>query len=204
LESKAEGSLVLKKIILAVLGLVLIFVAAVAMQPDEYHVERSASMDAPVAEVFSQVNDFHKWQAWSPWAKLDPEAKNTFEGSDLGEGAIFRWSGNAQVGEGSMTILESKANELIRIRLDFLKPFKDTATAEFTFKEDAGKTKLTWAMYGHRNFIGKAICMFMDMDKIQGEYFEQGLESLKEWLKKFIAVSYQTKGEALEKQGEAK
>jgi hypothetical protein len=82
--------------------------------------------------VFAQVNDFHNWEAWSPWAKLDPAAKATFEGPHPGKGAIFRWAGNEEVGEGSMTITESRPSELIKIKLEFLKPFEATNTAEFT------------------------------------------------------------------------
>src|SRR5688572_798523 len=103
------------------------FAADVALQPAEFHIERTALMKATPAEVFAQVNDFHKWEGWSPWLKVDPNAKGTYEGPESGEGAIFRWAGNAEVGEGSMTILESKPHELIRIKLHFVKPFEDTA-----------------------------------------------------------------------------
>jgi hypothetical protein len=37
---------------------------------------RAATISAPAAVVFSQVNDFHKWEAWSPWAKMDPAASS--------------------------------------------------------------------------------------------------------------------------------
>jgi hypothetical protein len=80
------------------------------------------------------VNDFHNWEAWSPWAKLDPAAKATFEGPSAGTGAIFKWAGNKEVGEGSMTITESRPSDLIRIKLEFLRPFEATNSAEFTFK----------------------------------------------------------------------
>ena len=109
-----------KKVLLvgaaAVAGLILLLVIVVAMQPAEFHIERSAKMAAPAAEVFAHVNDFHKWDAWSPWAKLDPHAKNSFDGPAAGEGAIFRWAGNADVGEGSMTILDSHTNKHLRTR----------------------------------------------------------------------------------------
>jgi hypothetical protein len=90
----------LKKILIALLALVAIFLIFVALQPSEFHVERTANMAAPPATVFDQVNDFHKWDAWSPWAKLDPNAKITFEGPPSGTGTIMTWAGNNQVGEG--------------------------------------------------------------------------------------------------------
>lgn len=168
-----------KKILIAVAVVVLVFVVVVAMQPSEYRIARSTTIAAPAEAVFAHVNDFHEWEAWSPWAKLDPNAKNSFEGAAQGEGAIFRWAGNSEVGEGSMAILESRPGELVRIRLDFIKPFKDTATAEFTFEPTDDQTKATWSMFGMNNFLSKMFCLFMNMDKMVGGEFEKGLASLK-------------------------
>ena len=78
------------------------------------------------ADVFAQVNDFHKWDAWSPWAKLDPAAKVGFEGPEAGQGAVMNWAGNDEVGEGKMTIVESRPSDLVKIKVDFIKPFEGT------------------------------------------------------------------------------
>jgi uncharacterized protein YndB with AHSA1/START domain len=169
----------LKKILLGLVVVIVVFVIIVAVQPSEYRIERSAAMNAPPADVFAQVNDFHNWEAWSPWAKLDPNAKNTFEGPTSGTGAIFTWSGNDQVGEGRMTIIESRPNELIRIKLDFVKPFESTCTTEFTFKPDGKQTVVSWSMFGHNGFVAKAFCLFMNMDKTLGGEFEKGLANMK-------------------------
>jgi len=166
---------------LAAVAAVLIvgFFIVVVMQPNEFHIERSATMAAPPEAVFVQVNDFHNWEAWSPWLEVDPAAKSTFEGPSAGDGAIFRWAGNAEVGEGSMTIVESKPHELVRINLHFVKPFEDTALTEFTLKPDGDKTAVTWSMDGKNNFMSKAICLFMDMDEMIGGKYEQGLAKMK-------------------------
>jgi uncharacterized protein YndB with AHSA1/START domain len=136
-------------------------------------------MSAPPEAVFAHVNDYHKWDAWSPWAKLDPNAKATFEGPTSGTGATMTWSGNDKVGEGRQTIVESRPDEVIRIKLDFLKPFKATSTAEFTFKPEGDQTVVTWSMYGKNDFMGKAVSLFMDCDKMVGSEFEKGLASMK-------------------------
>ncbi len=169
----------LKKILIGFAVVVVVFVAVVAMQPSAFRVERKATMVAPAPAVFAQVNDFHKWEAWSPWAKLDPAAKSSFDGPAAGTGAIFRWAGNKDVGEGSMTITESRPNELIRIKLEFLKPFAATNMAEFAFRPEGDQTQVTWAMTGEKNFISKAICLFMSMDKMVGGQFESGLAQMK-------------------------
>src|SRR5881296_4347533 len=152
------------KILIAIAVIVIVFVVVVAMQPSEFRVARSATISAPPPAVFAQVNDFHKWEAWNPWAKLDPAMKQTYEGAPAGTGAIYTWTGNSQVGEGRMTLTESRPNELIRINLEFLKPFAATSTAEFTFKPDGDRTAVTWSMAGKVNFVAKVIHLFVDMD----------------------------------------
>jgi hypothetical protein len=156
-----------------------LFAVYVALQPSDYRVARSMTIAAPAPTVFSEVNNFHRWEAWSPWAKLDPAAKASFEGPDAGPGATFKWAGNAQVGEGSMTVIESRPSDLIRIKLDFVKPMAGTAVSEFTFKPRGDQTEVTWAMMGQNNFLSRAICMFMNQDRVIGGYFEKGLANLK-------------------------
>jgi uncharacterized protein YndB with AHSA1/START domain len=169
----------LKKILIGIAVIVGAFVVIVALQPSDFRIVRSSTIAAPPATVFAQVNDFHKWEAWSPWAKLDPAAKSSFDGPPAGKGATFRWAGNEEVGEGSMTITESRPSDLIRIKLEFLKPFAATNTAEFTFKPEGNQTVVTWSMFGRNNFIAKAFCLFINMDKMVGGQFEKGLASMK-------------------------
>jgi Polyketide cyclase / dehydrase and lipid transport len=155
------------------------FLGVVAMQPAEFRVTRSATIAAPVSTVFSQVNDFHNWESWSPWAKRDPQMKQTYEGAPAGVGAGTTWVGNSEVGKGRMTITESRADEAIRIKLEFLEPFTVTNIAEFEFKTDGTKTRVIWSMSGTNNFMAKAVGLFMNMDKMIGGDFEQGLANLK-------------------------
>jgi uncharacterized protein YndB with AHSA1/START domain len=170
---------VLKKILIGLSVVIVGFVVLVATRPSDFRVTRSMTMAAPPEAVFAQVNDFHNWNAWSPWAKLDPTAKNSFEGPALGQGAGFRWDGNKDVGAGAMTILESVPSSLIRIKLEFLKPFKATDTAEFTFTPQDAGTLVTWSMYGKNNFMAKAVGLFMDCDTMVGGMFEKGLTNMK-------------------------
>src|SRR6266436_4499179 len=103
----------------AIPAILLVFGIVVVLQPSEFRVTRTAKISAAPPAVFEHVNDFHKWDAWSPWAKLDPDAKTTFEGPSAGEGAVFAWAGNSQIGEGRMTVTQSRPAEIIRINLDF-------------------------------------------------------------------------------------
>src|SRR2546425_404679 len=105
------------------------------MRPSEYRVARTATISAPAPAVFAQVNDFHKWGAWNPWAKLDPAMKQTYEGAPAGAGAIYTWAGNNEVGQGRMTLTESRPSDLVRIKLEFMKPFATISTAECNFEK---------------------------------------------------------------------
>jgi hypothetical protein len=132
------------KILIAVAAILVVLVIVIATRPTEFRVQRSATIAAPAPVVFAQVNDFHKWDAWSPYVKRDPGMKKTFEGAPAGVGAIYTWSGNHEVGEGRTTIIESRPSELIRIKLEFVRPFASTSTAEFTFKPEGERTAVTW------------------------------------------------------------
>jgi hypothetical protein len=169
----------LKKILLLLVVGIAGLAIYVAMQPDHFRIERRATVNAPPQIVFNEVNDFRKWDDWSPWAKLDPNSRIAFEGPQGGQGAVFKWSGNEKVGEGKMTLVESKPGELVRIEVEFVKPFEGSSTSEFTFKPQPDGTEVVWASYGPMNFISKAICLVMNMEKTLGPEMEKGLAQMK-------------------------
>src|SRR5882762_5308858 len=169
----------IKKILLGLVIIVVLLLVVIALQSSTYHVERTATINAPAPVVFAQVNDFHKWNAWSPWAKMDPAMKQTFEGAPAGNGAVYTWTGNSEVGEGRMTITDSHPSDLINIRLEFIKPFAATDKTVFSFKPQGNQTTVTWSLDGDNNFIGKAFGLVMSMDKMVGNDFNRGLAQLK-------------------------
>ncbi len=172
----------IKKILVAVVGavfaaLVVILVIAAFRSPD-FRVERSATLAASSKVLFDQVNNHHKFSVWNPFLKLDPNVKNTYSGPESGVGAVCSWEGNSNIGAGSSTIIESKPGELVRCRMDWLRPLQGTSTVDFTFKPVGGKTIVTWAMYGKNNYMGRIISLFLDCDKMCGPQFEQGLQDM--------------------------
>ncbi|MBL9203688.1 MAG: SRPBCC family protein [Opitutaceae bacterium] len=169
----------LTKILIAVAIVLVVFLIAVALQPNHFRVERSIVVAAPAAVPFGYVNDLQKWNAINPWAKLDPAMKSTYGGPPSGVGASHAWAGNGEVGEGMMTIIDSRPSDLIRMRLDFKKPFASTATAEYIFRSQGAATEVCWSMSGAKNFISKAFGLVMNVDKMIGDQFEKGLADLK-------------------------
>jgi hypothetical protein len=166
-------------ILIAIAAIVVVLIAVVALQPADFRVQRSALVAAPAQAVFAQVNDFQNWRAWSPWEKLDPQLKRTYAGPQAGTGASYAWAGNRDVGEGRMTITESRPDERVLIDLQFVKPMTASNTTEFLFKPEGGGTAVTWTMSGKHNFMGKAFSLLMNIDRMVGGQFDQGLANMK-------------------------
>lgn len=170
----------LKKILLGLVAIIVIVLGLAALQPNEYRITRTTTFNAPVAGVFEQVNDLRKMNSWSPWTKIDPAAKHEYAGPAAGVGAQYHWSGNDDVGEGRMTLAESKPSELIRFDMEFIKPFPAPAVVTYAFQPTAeGKTVLSQTITGQTLFISKVMGLFMSMDKFIGARFEEGFANLR-------------------------
>ncbi len=173
---------------LTVLLIVLAIVAALliygALSPADFSVVRATDFNATAAKVFENINDFHKWSAWSPWEKMDPNLQRSFSGTSSGVGAKYAWVGNKKVGEGNMEITQSDANRSMQLDLHFLKPFQADNVTEFTLAPNGNKTNLKWEMRGKRPFMFRVMGLFMSMDKIVGGDFEKGLANLREIVEK--------------------
>lgn len=150
----------------------------VASRPAKFKIVRERQIAAKPAAVYAKVADLHAWADWSPWEKLDPSMKKTFEGEPSGKGAIYAWDGNKKAGAGKMTITSAKEDAELVIRLEFIKPFAATNTTTFTFEPSGEGTRVTWAMEGENGFAGKAFSLLMNMDKTVGGDFEKGLAAL--------------------------
>ncbi|BAQ17095.1 SRPBCC family protein [Methyloceanibacter caenitepidi] len=173
-----------KKILLVLLVLIGAFAIYVALQPDEYRIERSVTIAAPTSAVFGHVNNLQKWEAWSPWAKLDPDAKVAFEGPEAGEGATMTWDGDDNVGAGKMTIVESEPDKAVDLAVTFTRPFEGGTNSDFSFtpktdQTEGDQTEVTWAMHGTHNFMEKAFCVVFDGLGMMGKDIDKGLSQLK-------------------------
>jgi hypothetical protein len=169
----------LKKIVIAIVVLVLIVLGLAAMQPDSYKVTRSATIKAPPEKIIPLISDFHNWASWSPWENLDPAMKRTFSGPAKDKGAVYAWEGNDKVGAGRMEILEVAQPSKVDIKLDFLRPFESHCQTVFTLEPKGDSTTVTWTMSGPSAFITKLMGLVASMDSMVGKDFEAGLASMK-------------------------
>ena len=170
-------TIVIVGVVLAIAIAVVLILAAT--KPDTFSVQRGATMKAPPEKIFSLINDFHQWGKWSPWENRDPAMTRSFSGAESGQGAVYAWEGNKNVGSGRMEILDAATPSKIIIKLDFLKPFEAHNTAEFTMLPQGDATSVNWVMHGPAPFLSKTMQVFMNMDKMIGKDFEAGLANLK-------------------------
>ena len=166
----------LKKILIGLAVLVIGVIAAALLKSPDFRVERSITIAAPPEAVFVWFNSHKKFNEFNPWLKMDPEAKVEYAGPETGVGSISTWHGK-MTGKGKATITESKPNERIVERMEWLEPMQGVSTVEFTFKpEGEGKTKVTWAMYGrNEGLLARAVSLVMDCESMCGPEFEKGL-----------------------------
>lgn len=160
------------------LAIVAILIIA-ATKPSTFVVQRTTTINASPEKVAALINDFHNWDKWSPWAKLDPNMKTTYSGSASGVGAVYEWQGNSKVGQGRMEIVSITPTKTT-IKLDFLSPVKSRNTADFLIEAQGTGTRVTWIMYGPMDYFpGKLMSVFTSMDKMIGPDFEKGFANLK-------------------------
>src|SRR5260370_15855211 len=156
--------------VIAIVAVVLAIAIAVililaATKPDTFSVRRASTVKAPPEKIFLLINDFHQWGGWSPYETKDPAMKRTYSGAANGQGAVYAWDGNKNVGSGRMEILDASAPSKIQIKLDFFSPFEGHNTAEFTMLPQGDATNVTWLMGGPGPFIGKIMRVVLNMDR---------------------------------------
>jgi hypothetical protein len=168
--------------VLKIIGLIVLVIVAVvlivpAFRPDTFRVQRSATIKAPPERIVAALADFHGWQAWSPWEKMDPAMKRSHGGPASGKGATYAWESD-KVGAGGMAITDVTASR-VALDLDFVRPFEAHNKVEFTLAPKADATELTWSMTGPVPYFFRLLHLFVDMDKMVGKDFEAGLANLK-------------------------
>jgi uncharacterized protein YndB with AHSA1/START domain len=175
-ESMFKAIAIIIAILIAAILMILIYAAT---RPDTFRIERSTSINAPPEKIFPLINDFHQWDAWSPWEKIDPEIKRTYSGTTNGKGTVYEWRGNKDIGQGRMEIIESSPPSRVALKIDFITPFEAHNSVDFTLVTQGDTTMVTQAMYGPSPYISKLMGLFFSMEKMVGQKYEEGLASLK-------------------------
>lgn len=174
----------IRKILLGLGVVILLVLGYAALQPAEYVVTRSITVQAPAEKIFPFLNNQKLAEKWGPWLDVDPQAKMSYSGPDEGVGAKASWDSTGQLGTGSATIAEVVANQKVRILLEYTKPMSMQQVSDYLLEAKDGGTLVTWRVEGRNTFPGRVMCLFMNMDKMVGGMFEKGLSQLKNMVEK--------------------
>lgn len=170
---------VLKRIVIALVAIVVAAVLVSFTLPRHATVSRSVDIAAPVETIFPIVSDLRRFNEWSPWFDRDPEAKYTFTGPVDGVGQTMNWtSKKPDVGSGKQTITRLDAPKEVEMLLDFGQ--QGAADATFRLEPNGGVTKVTWGFSSDTGFNPVMRYMGMMFDKWIGPDYEKGLARLKE------------------------
>jgi len=150
------------KITLIVVGIIVLIILAGFLFPGKISVERSITIKAPVEMVYDQVNNLHFWEKWSPWHKIDTAMGLTYNAGGIGKGASYTWTSNHKsVGNGTLTIIDSKPFEFINTEMDFGEQGK--GSANFKFIQTDNGVVVSWDMHSDigNNPIGRWFGLLM-------------------------------------------
>ncbi|QQQ00228.1 SRPBCC family protein [Lysobacter enzymogenes] len=167
----------LKGLLYLILLLALVCVGGGLLLPSTTHVERSISIDRPPAQVYAMIDSFKRFNEWSPWYAMEPEAKYSYSGPESGVGARMAWDGET-VGRGSQQI-EASAPQKIVLALEF---DGSRATASYALAAEGDGTRVTWALDSDHGYNPIARWFGLLMEKMVGKDYEQGLARLKQVL----------------------
>lgn len=166
----------------AITNTIVIVIVVLAMsKPDTFKVERAIDIDAPASKIFPYFNDLDRFCEWSPFETIDPDMQRTFLGPKAGKGAKYAWSGDSNIGKGSMEISSVDPDRQVAMDLHFITPFEANNVATFTMSpgQSPDQTHVVWAMSGPNPFPAKVMQVFMSVDACCGQLFEDGLKKLK-------------------------
>ncbi|MFZ0478668.1 MAG: SRPBCC family protein [Terriglobales bacterium] len=167
------------RIFVIVVVLIAALLAFAATKPNTFSIQRSRSIQAPPEKIFALINDFHNWSQWAPQDKEDSTMKRAFSGAKNGAGAVSDWESSGSAGKGRMTITESVPSKKVSVKVDFVRPFEAHNVNEFTLESGGTSTIVTWSMHGTNLYMMKLMSIFVNMDRMAGKHFEDGLDNLK-------------------------
>ena len=168
-------------IVLICLGAALVLLLAyAATRPNEFRVERRLRIAAPTDKLWPLVSELRGFNRWNPYERKDPLVKGEYSGAAAGIGSRYAWQGD-KIGVGSLEVTGQQPGRAVQMRLDFVKPFEAHNQAEFALQPTPdGATEVRWTMQGPANFMSKLMGVVINMDKMVGRDFEDGLQNLRQ------------------------
>ncbi|MGE3307969.1 MAG: SRPBCC family protein [Rhizobiaceae bacterium] len=168
----------LKWLVYLVIAVVVIVAAGSFLLPAEANVRRSVEIAAPPEKVFAIVGDLRRFQEYSPWVQLDPNATYTYDVEPPGIGQQMSWkSTNENVGSGSQTVILYEPAKHVTAELAFA-DFPDHALSTWDLEPAGTGTRVTWGFRMGLNGIVERWFGLLFEGRVGPDY-EKGLVRLK-------------------------
>jgi len=167
----------LKRILIAVVSVLLLVLSIGYILPGAWQVERSVVIRAPAASIFPHLNSLKQWRDWTVWTRQQPELQIEYSGPDAGVGATSRW--RTRDGRAVMKIMQSERDSLVAYTVLFNAGEFRTNGALALFSEGDG-TRVVWRATGDtgRGPVNSYIALLRG--RRHGNDFDDSLEFLKQ------------------------
>jgi hypothetical protein len=177
---------ILRIVLLVIVGAIALLLITALFLKKEYAVVREISINKPKAEVFEYIKYLKNQDEYSVWAKMDPNMKKEYRGTDGTVGFVSAWeSKEDNVGKGEQELKQIVEGERIDMELRFIEPFEVNDNAYMiTESLNENETKVTWGFNGKMDYPMNLMLLFMNMDEMLGKDLETGLQNLKANLEK--------------------
>ena len=170
---------ILKRILFVLLALIVVALIAALFVNKDYTITREVSINKPRTDVYNYIKYLKNQNEFSKWAKMDPNMKKTFTGTDATVGFVSAWEGNKDVGKGEQEIKGIKDGERVDYEIRFKKPMESVAQAYMTTTAvNDNQTKVTWTFSGHMPYPFN-LMRLLGMEKMIGKDLQTGLDNLK-------------------------
>lgn len=170
-----------------IVGIIVLILIIALFSKKSYSINRQVVVDRPRSEVYEYLRFLKNQDHYNKWARMDPNMKKEYRGTDGAVGFVYAWEGNAQAGKGEQEIIALTPDSLVDIEVRFERPFKAVAKTPLALESVPGndrQTKITWGMSNNMKYPMNAILLFMNMDKALGKDLEESLGMLKGNLEK--------------------
>ena len=171
----------IKNVLYAILGVFVLLFTTITISglilPKTQVIKVTKTIEAPASIIYKNVSDYNQWESWDPWATIDTNQVRTMSGEAGTVGHGYSWTGNEDVGKGTMTITSLEKDKNVKMDLSFKEPFESNAKVEYTITEKNGKSDVSWIMYNENPIYLKLLMKLMEGSLKKD--FDKGLSGLK-------------------------
>jgi Polyketide cyclase / dehydrase and lipid transport. len=171
-----------KKLILAILAILAVYVVICAFGPKRVNVEASKLIRSSPENIFAQIGDLRNWSNWSKWILEDPDIKLSYDTKTIGVGGKYSWESKKN-GNGYMTITDFVENKSVSYDIVFT-DWESTSQSSISLTPSDSSTQVTWSMSDKNDipFLMRGLMLVMNMQGAIKKDFEQGLNNLEKFL----------------------